>query len=71
MTTKIQWQSAYDEAFLETDNYKLTERVHLAEEAIFARLRTMPIAERDERLAMQKALTALDILRRERLGKLA
>lgn len=68
MSTDILWQAAYESAVQEMDNCRLAEKVHQAEEAIFTRLRTMPTAEQQERLAIQKALIALDILRRERLS---
>lgn len=71
MHTNIYWRTAYEAAVQEIDSSKLAEKVHSAKEAIFARLRTMPIAEHQERLAMQKALTALDNLVRDRLGELA
>jgi|HubBroStandDraft_6_1064221.scaffolds.fasta_scaffold393229_2 hypothetical protein len=62
MNTKVNWTTAYEAAVFEIDNAKL------AEEAISARLRTLPIGQYQERLAMQKAITALEILRRARLG---
>jgi hypothetical protein len=68
MGTKFDWQKAYEDAVLEVDNSKLTAKANLAEEAIFARLRTLPFGEDRERVAIQKAITALHILRRERLG---
>jgi hypothetical protein len=71
MNTNTNWQPAYNAAVVETDSFVLAAKVHLAEEAIFARLRTLPIAEDQERLAMQQALTALHRLRTERLGNRA
>jgi hypothetical protein len=67
MNTSANWQSAYDAAVLEIDNSELTEKARLAVDAIFVRLRTLPTSEYQERLAMQKAITALGNLLRERL----
>lgn len=69
MSTQFDWQKAYEAAVLEEDNSKLIEKANLAEDAIFARLRTFPFGDDRERLAIQKALMALQTLRRERLDK--
>jgi hypothetical protein len=71
MKTNIDWELAYTAAVLEADSSKLSEKAHLAEEAIFARLRTLPIGAYGERQAIQRAITALRNLRRERLGNQA
>ena len=63
--------AAYDAAVLEIDNSELTEKARLAVDAIFARLRTLPTSEYQERLAMEKAITTLGNLLRERLGNQA
>jgi hypothetical protein len=68
MNANVNWTAAYKSAVLEMDNSKLAEKAHLAEEAIFARLRTLPIGAHGERLAIQKAISGLRVLRRERLG---
>jgi|HubBroStandDraft_2_1064218.scaffolds.fasta_scaffold307241_2 hypothetical protein len=68
MNTNVSWTAAYKSAVLEMDSSKLAEKAHLAEEAIFARLRTLPIGAHGERLAIQKAISGLRVLRRERLG---
>ena len=68
MGTKLDWQKAYEDAVREVDNSKLNEKANRAEEAIFGRLRTLPFGEQHERMAIQKAITALHILREERLG---
>ena len=69
MGTKCDWQKAYADAVLEVDNSKLTEKVNLAEDAIFARLRTFPFGDDRERVAIRKAITAAHTLRRERLDR--
>ncbi len=67
MNTNIDWQPIYEAAVREVDNSKLTEKAHAAEQALFARLRTLPIGAYGERQAIQKAITAfLNVLRRER-----
>jgi hypothetical protein len=66
--TNLNWQTAYEAAVLEMDNSKLNEKAHVASNAIFARLRALPLGEYKERLAMQGAMTALGNLLSERLG---
>ena len=50
MNKNIDWQTAYEAAVLEIDNSNLTEKAHVAQETIFARLRTLPIGAYGERL---------------------
>jgi hypothetical protein len=64
------WQNEYQAALLELDDKKLFERVQAAETAIFNRLQAIS-GELDcgaERQAIDDALSALRILKRERLG---
>jgi hypothetical protein len=63
MSTDVNWTAAYESAVLEVDSSKLAEKAHLAWEAIFARLRTLPIGATGERLAIRKAISGLRVLR--------
>jgi hypothetical protein len=65
-----EWPIKYQEALLETDREKLSERVAEAEAAIFERLLQMgPVQdEHAEREAIQDAIRALRVIKRDRLG---
>ena len=65
-----EWQQLYRAAVIETDHEKLEERVTYAENAIFTRLQSIASADdhHAERHAIQDALTALRVLKRERLS---
>jgi hypothetical protein len=69
MAHSSEWQTAYDAAVLEVDNSKLSEKLKDAEAAISRR--TLLLSSNSEHSAeheaMQKALVALGVLRRERL----
>ncbi|MGA7920487.1 MAG: hypothetical protein WCA38_12560 [Candidatus Acidiferrales bacterium] len=61
-----QWLELYRNAVLEVNRTKLQERIKLAEDAINQRAATFNgEVSRDERMAMQDALAALRVLRRE------
>ena len=61
-----QWQEAYRLALLELDGEKLKQRVAAAEALIFARRRAIEgdADHRDERYAIQDALSGLKVLKR-------
>jgi hypothetical protein len=58
-----QWRELYRAALLELDLDKLQERVKVAEEAIRARASLNGAILSDERIAMQGAMTALNVLK--------
>ncbi|MGA8554980.1 MAG: hypothetical protein WB630_11240 [Candidatus Acidiferrales bacterium] len=61
-----QWLELYQNAVLEVNRTKLQERIKLAEDAINQRAATFNgEVSRDERIAMQDALAALRLLKRE------
>ncbi|MGA8554385.1 MAG: hypothetical protein WB630_08195 [Candidatus Acidiferrales bacterium] len=61
-----QWLELYQNAVLEVNRNKLQERIKLAEDAINQRAATFNgQVFRDERMAMQDALAALRLLKRE------
>ncbi len=67
------WQRAYEAALLELDRKKLLERVHTAEAVIFHRLQALaqiPDSPEHaaERQAMEDALNALRVLKRNKLN---
>ena len=67
------WQRAYEAALLELDRKKLLERVHTAEAVIFNRLQALaqiPDSPEHaaERQAMEDALNALRVLKRNKLN---
>jgi hypothetical protein len=68
--TASHWEVAYQAAVLETDNSLLSQKVTYAEVVI--RLDLQPLdgdpAQSEERQELEKALVALDVLRKERLG---
>jgi hypothetical protein len=67
------WQREYEAALREPDSKKLLERVHAAETAIFNRLQELAQNpdhpdHTPERQAIAEALSALQILKRDRLN---
>jgi hypothetical protein len=64
------WQQQYQDALVEGDPAKLLERVAEAEAAIFSRLQTLSENPdgRAEREAIQDAITALRVVKRETLA---
>ena len=64
------WQNEYVAALFEFDGEKLLERVKAAETAIFNRLQALSQspANQAERQAIDDALAALRVLKRENLG---
>jgi hypothetical protein len=62
----IRWQELYGAAIVALDPELLQTRVKAAEDAIHARASLHGDIPRDERLAMQDALSALNILKRGR-----
>lgn len=60
------WLTLYQAAVLETDSNKLNARIQAAEDAINARSLLDGKASREERAALENALAALAVLRRER-----
>jgi hypothetical protein len=60
----------YREALLETNREKLSERVEEAEAAIFERLQALSDAQEKqaERQAIQDAIRALRVIKRDRLN---
>jgi hypothetical protein len=65
-----EWQNEYQSALLELDRKKLPERVVASETAIFNRLQAISQSSdhQTERQAIDDALTALRVLKRENLG---
>ena len=65
-----QWQNEYAAALVELDREKLPERVAASEAAIFNRLQTISQSSdhRAEHQAIDDALAALRVLKRENLG---
>ena len=65
-----QWQAEYQAALLELDPKALFEKVMAAETAIFNRLQAMSHNpdETAERQAIEDALAALRVLKRDNLG---
>jgi hypothetical protein len=64
------WQNEYAAALVELDPEKLSERVEAAETAIFNRLQVLSKSSdhQAERQAVEDALAALRVLKRENLG---
>ena len=64
------WQNEYAAALVELDRQKLPERVAASEAAIFNRLHQMSQSSdhEAERLAIEDALAALRVLKRDELG---
>jgi hypothetical protein len=64
------WQNEYQAALVEFDRKKLPERVAASETAIFNRLQVIAQSpdHQAERQAIEDALTALRVLKRESLG---
>jgi len=64
------WQHEYQAAVLELDRKKLAERVAASETAIFNRLQVISQSSdhQAERQAIEDALAALRVLKRENLG---
>jgi len=63
------WVAKYKEAVLEVDDARLIERIDEAEAAISSRVQAMDgTAKPDERRALEDAVNALRVLRKERLG---
>ena len=65
-----EWPIKYQEALLETDREKLSERVAEAEAAIFERLQQLSQSQdgQAERKAIQDAINALRFIKRDRLA---
>ncbi len=63
--TEYPWWESYKFAVLETDKKKLRDRVIAAEQAIRARASLDGQVSGDERIAIQDAMSALQMLRRE------
>ena len=61
------WQEPYLEAMMETDQWKLPERVNLAETALLSRLKTILSTSdrRTEKQAIEDALIGLTVLKGE------
>ena len=64
------WQNEYAAALVELDREKLSERVAASEAAIFNRLQAISQSSdhQAERQAIEDALTALRVLKRDELG---
>jgi len=61
-----EWQTPYLEALVETDQWKLVERVDLAEMAILSRLEAIQSSsDRAEKQAIEDALSGLSVLKTE------
>jgi hypothetical protein len=65
-----EWQNEHQAALVELDREKLPERVAASETAIFNRLQAISESSdhQAERQAIEDALTALRVLKRESLG---
>jgi hypothetical protein len=65
-----EWQQEYQAALLEFDPKQLTERVKVAETAIFTRLQAISRSTDSdaERQAIEDALASLRVLKRDSLG---
>ena len=65
-----EWQTEYQAALVELDRKKLPERVVASETAILIRLQAISQSSdhHAERQAIEDALTALRVLKRENLG---
>jgi hypothetical protein len=65
-----EWQNEYQAALVELDREKLPERVVVSETAIFNRLQVISRSSdhQAERQAIEDALAALRVLKRENLG---
>jgi hypothetical protein len=63
--TEYPWWEPYKFAVLETDKKKLKDRVIAAEQAIRARASLDGQVSGDERIAIQDAMSARQMLRRE------
>jgi hypothetical protein len=62
------WRNLYRAAVLEIDLHKLRDRVQAAEVAIRARAALNGAISREERTAIEDAISALNVLKRERGG---
>jgi hypothetical protein len=62
-----EWQEPYLEAMMETDRWKLPDRVNLAETALLSRLKTILSTSdrRTEKQAIEDALIGLTVLKGE------
>ncbi|HWO32374.1 MAG TPA: hypothetical protein VNO32_26560 [Candidatus Acidoferrum sp.] len=67
LQSEIHWRNLYLVAVLETDADKLVARVNSAEAVIRARSALDGEISSEEQTALQKALSALSVLKRERL----
>ena len=61
------WQKSYRDAVLETDNQKLQQLIARAEQAIDLRLHNVEKLPSEEYDVIAQALTALSILKTERI----
>jgi hypothetical protein len=64
-----QWQAPLQDLILEFDPVELTEKIAVVEALLFARLRQLNHAaeNRDEKIALQDALSVVRIMKRDRL----
>jgi len=67
MNANYVWIPFYEAAVLETDSFALPSRIEAAQNAIGQRVIKIAIDD-DERRAIVKALNALAVLKRERVG---
>lgn len=66
MISDYPWARSYEAAILETDRFKLTKRIQIAEETILARERELNGSiGAEERSALRDALSGLRVLREE------
>ena len=68
MDTEYSWQERYKAAVLETDWWKVEEKIQLAENAIRARLHELSMnhgGTPQENQAIEDALNGLNVLRKE------
>jgi hypothetical protein len=68
MSGAYAWKQVYEEAILETDRYRLQERVAAAQAAIDVRLNELSQdgqAAGEEQIAIRDALNGLTVLRKE------
>jgi hypothetical protein len=64
-----QWQAPLQDLILEFDPIELTEKIAVVEALLFARLQQLNHAaeNRDEKIALQDALSVVRIMKRDRL----
>lgn len=69
MSEDYPWQKPYHDAVLETDNEKLRQLIAKAEQAIDSRLHNTEKLPSDEYDTIAQTLTALSILKTERITR--